>query len=130
VFPNKEQLGLLGSGFYKNQSFGITVGREYLVLGLSVHRNSPVYGQAVCAEIVEDAGHRVAVPLLLFEVVDARASRHWRLRTWQDGMVTLWPEPFYKEYFFDDLAESDPETNETFRAIRHVLESEQFDPHV
>src|SRR6266481_1437273 len=78
----------------------ITIGREYLVLGILFVVNSPVYGNTA-----------------LFEIVDGRCSSFWETRFYKNGDITMWPSEFYEPYFHDDLSDGDPKTRTVFDSV-------------
>ena len=105
--------------------FDVVVGRVYLVLGLTFHTRSPLYGAAVTVEVDTGDGHLLSAPLELFDVVNGTPSKFWRLKCWPDGSAALWPDPFYIEYFHDDLSEGVPRTIELYERVRREIEAEQ-----
>jgi hypothetical protein len=123
-YPTEDQLDYLGPKFFKNQAFHITIGKEYIVLGLSVSVEPDPSGRGVAVEIVTDYGHLGGTPLCLFQIVDGTASRYWEVKVREDGIVTLWPTSFYREYFHDDLSESVPDVVEEFQRVRDLIEAE------
>ena len=85
--------------------YQLTVGNEYLVLGITmVIPNEPV-GGGVQYQILNDYGGCRIVPAGLFEIVDNRVSKYWRARYDEDGALMLWPDEFFSEFFHDDLSE-------------------------
>src|SRR5882724_4361444 len=126
TYPNEEQM--MKIGLYPGQSFGVTIGKEYLVVGLSFQLNSGIFGTGLCVNVVDDGNYFVTIPLCLFEVLDARASRHWRIHTWEDGNITLWPESFYAPYYVDDHNEDFPEVRADFKKVYSQLEAEAAEP--
>ncbi|SRR5579884_2198927 len=102
----------------------ISVGKEYLVLGIVYIMESPQYGNTALFEILDDDDHLILYPAVLFEVTDGRCSRFWRAAIHKDGAVTLRPEEFYRQYFHDDLSEGDPDTRNVFRAVLGRLAGE------
>ncbi len=123
-YPTDEQLKDLGPRFFKNRTFHVTVGKEYVVLGLGVAVKPHSCGLGPSVEIVTDYGHLTDNPLCLFQIVDGTASRHWEVRETQAGIITLWPSSFYKEYYHDDLSEGVPEVVEDFKRVRALIEAE------
>lgn|SRR6266481_1100581 len=95
----------------------ITIGREYLVLGILFVVNSPVYGNTALFEIVDDGGLCLSVPAALFEIVDGRCSSFWETRFYKNGDITMWPSEFYEPYFHDDLSDGDPKTRTVFDSV-------------
>jgi hypothetical protein len=104
--------------------YQISIGKEYLVLGISFEVNSPVYGNMALLEIVNDADLCLSVPAALFEIVDSRCSSFWEARFYDDGTVAIWPTEFYKTYFHDDLSNDDPETRKAFESVLTKMKAE------
>ena len=125
--PNQEQIEKLGAGFYREQAFHVSAGKEYAVFGLEFAVNAKTRGTGAWIEIISDYGHLGGAPLCLFEVLDPRVSRFWELREWPDG-ITLWPPSFYRRYYHDDLSENVPEVMQDFRRVRAEIESEFAGP--
>lgn len=96
-------------------------GKEYMVYGLSLHRSSSVYraGALIC-QLVDDYGNLTFAPINIFDVVDGRVPDSWRVGT-RDGDVLIWPDIFYKDFFFDDLSEGVPECVVAFRNLQSLL---------
>lgn len=126
--PTTEQLAAIGSGLAAARAAGLAVGSEYTVLGLQFETHSVVWGTGPWARVAvgEDL---VVAPLCLFDIVEERASRHWRVRRWQDGSVTLWPEAFYADYFLNDVKRKKPAALDELRRICELLAAEaEADP--
>jgi hypothetical protein len=104
--------------------YQVTVGKEYVVLGISFLVASEVYGNCPLFGICDDAGRLVSMPTVLFELVDPRPSRFWLAKRGGKSDLLLWPEEFYREYFHDDLSERDPATVAAFSGVVARLESE------
>jgi hypothetical protein len=120
----EEQRALLKSPSRFHPNHALTVGKEYLVLGIVSIIDSPQYGNTALFEIVNDGGQFVLFPGVLFAVTDARCSSFWRAAVQQDGTVTFRPEEFYRQFFHDDLSEGDSATQQVFRAVVAKLEAE------
>ena len=97
-----EQRALLKAPSRFRPSPSITVGKEYLVLGIVSIIESPQYGNTALFEIVNDQDHFVFYPAVLFAVTDPRCSSYWRASVSGEGSVTLRPQEFYREFFHDD----------------------------
>lgn len=100
-------------------------GKEYVVYGLSWPRRSIIYGRAPLCEVVDDYGNLISVPIDIFEVTDRRIPSAWRADV-RDGSFFLWPEAFFREFFFDDLSEGDPESVNAFLAVREAIENAEY----
>ena len=109
----------------------LTVGKEYLVLGITIPLGNPAHPRGVGLEIERDGGTVLTIPLALFEITDDRVSRFWKARVLETPVgrcLCLWPEEFYATYFFDDLSEGFPEVVRTYLAVRERLEREFEEP--
>ena len=104
--------------------YQITVGKEYVVLGVSFLVGSEVYGNCSLFGIRDDAGRFVSMPTVLFDLSDPRPSRFWLARRSGKADLMLFPEEFYREYFHDDLSERDIETVAVFNGVMARLEAE------
>jgi len=101
------------------QSFGVKLGSEYLVFGISVADG------AVLLEIAQEYDQLYPVPMLLFEIVDPKVPSLWQARQSEDGTLFLWPPSFFdREYYHQDLVEQVPSVVEDFRRVRRRLELE------
>ncbi|MCX6345761.1 MAG: hypothetical protein NT018_11925 [Armatimonadetes bacterium] len=121
-YPNENQLRELGDNFYKVQDFGLIVGKEYLVLGLSYDIDS-CWGNAITVSFFED-DHLVRAPIILFSITDPRVSRHWEARKAEDGSLSLWPALFYEDFFHDRLSDYEQEAREAFHKVYLLLDNE------
>ena len=124
--PSDAQIQSLGPGFRKNREFGVVIGREYLVLGLTVNVTSQTMGNGAWVDILmePDIPTVVSVPLSLFEILDARVSRYWELRASDLGTITLWPPSFYRESFLEDVSDRATEAVEEFWCIHSRIEAD------
>jgi hypothetical protein len=104
--------------------YQISIGEEYLVLGISFEVNSPVYGNTALLEIADDAGRCRSVPAALFEIIDGRCSSFWEARFFEDGAFALWPPEFYETYFHDKLSDHDPKTHKVFESVLTKMKAE------
>ncbi|HET9492893.1 MAG TPA: hypothetical protein VFR15_01545 [Chloroflexia bacterium] len=119
-----EQLETIGLPPETHQEYHITEGNEYLVLGLETYVRSSVFGTCTAIRHETDYGHLIASPAMLFEIVDPRASQHWRAKLWPDGSITLWPESFYQDFYFEDFSEGASAIMDDYRRVRSLLDQE------
>ncbi|HDS1221270.1 hypothetical protein ABE583_18820 [Stenotrophomonas sp. TWI143] len=96
-------------------------GKEYTVYGLSLHRSSSVYraGALIC-QLVDDYGNLIFAPIGVFDVIDGAIPDFWRIEV-RDGDVLIWPDIFYKDFFFDDLSDGVPECVAAFRNLQSLM---------
>jgi len=123
TYPTQEQIRQLGD-FYEHQTFGLTQGKEYLVLGLHFNINTPGFGTGVAIQVLNDNGHIVFPPLSLFQIIDGRASRYWVACLSENGSVELQPPSFNREHYHERLSEYVQEIVEDFERAYAMIESE------
>jgi len=124
VLPNEEQAKLLGDNYRPGQmTFGLELGKEYVVFGMSLFGGMPWVDMASQATFA-DPGFLHPAPLCLFEIVDGRVSRYWEARQHGDRDLVLQPRSFYRDYYHDDLSEGVPEVVEDFARMRALMEAE------
>jgi hypothetical protein len=118
--PNARQASALGELYHgQKQSYGLTVGSEYLVFAISVLNGN------VLLQIAPEFEQLISVPLFLFEVTDPRVPGFWECRVREDGTMLLWPPSFLeREYYHESLLEEVPSVVEDFRRVRRRLELE------
>ncbi|MDR2959518.1 MAG: hypothetical protein LBV10_08225 [Stenotrophomonas sp.] len=101
----------------------VTRGREYTVYGLSLHENSVVYRAGVfTCQLVGDHGEMIFAPINIFSVTDQEFPNCWRIEI-RGGSVLIWPDIFFREFFFDDLSDGVPECVAAFRQLQSQLEN-------
>ena len=116
--PTAEQAQRLGSAYDSERSdYDLDLLREYVALGIGC------WDGIAWAQIATDGGWVLSVPLFLFEVSEATASRYWEVRLRPTG-VTMWPSALYEPTFNSELADDVPEAVEKFRELRRVIEAE------
>lgn len=113
-----------GVNIAMNSNYNMTVGKEYLVLGVSFKKGSDADGTTVLFEIEDDSGLCISTPSVLFEITDPTASRWWKARH-DNNWFKLWPEEMYAQYFHEDLSERTGPILNQFVALKRRLESEK-----
>jgi len=58
----------------------------------------------------------------------ASTSAHWRAAQFDNLTLTLWPDEFYEDNFFDRLSEYEKEATEAFRRVVGRLQMERYGP--
>lgn len=101
----------------------ISQGKEYFVLGITYAPDSSCYAGFPAVEVQNDSGGISVVPIFMFDVLDASASKHWHIK-FKNGVLTMLPESFYSDYYHDDLSEGVQETLEDFKAVCRKIESD------
>lgn len=119
-----DDMAALGPRFKKNQTFELSVGREYEVLGLICTFNAPARGTGAYAVVAVAVDRVTTAPLQLFEVINARVPDNWDLRLSPDE-VELLPAELSASHFFEDLAEREPAA---LGALRRVLRPDRPTP--
>ncbi len=112
-----EQIARYGSSFKRNQTFGVTAGVEYTVLGMLFTFDAPARGTGAYLVVPLEHDRVSTAPIVLFEVVDAAVPADWRVARSSDE-VRMLPDEMQSPYFFDDLSEQEPSA---LQALRRVL---------
>lgn len=73
-----------------------------------------------------DNNHLFEAPIELFEIVDDNVSTEWKIKEWENGEVTLWPELFYEEGFLENFAEREVKERKLFDHLRVKIEIPDF----
>jgi hypothetical protein len=121
LFP--DDIPAFGGGSRSQQDYHVSVGKEYVAVGLQFHTGYMDRRAGVWVHFVSDYGNLGWAPLQLFEIVDGRAARYWVARPMEDGL-RLWPELLYKEFFHDHLGEGMPEAVDAFKRLFRAIELE------
>jgi hypothetical protein len=69
---SKGMMGRFGAAGHSEYG-GLTIGREYLVMGIIIFQTYQAY-------LIDDSGFISACPCQLFEVVDDKVSSNWQFR--------------------------------------------------
>jgi hypothetical protein len=101
----------------------LSQGKEYVVLGLTFCPKLTTYGGHPSVEIKDDGNSLTAFPIILFEIIDSKPSAYWETRyDAEKGVLSHYPELFYKEFFHDDLSEGQMIFD--FQSVCETLEEE------
>lgn len=99
--------------------YPFNIGDIYTVLG--IHTQTGYYAGTM---LTIPMRYAVFAPLCLFEIVDDRPSKYWKIHKHSDDEISLWPEEFYQEYFHDDLTDGVPEVVKIYNRVVERLENE------
>jgi hypothetical protein len=116
------------SDYFRNRDFGVVVGREYLVLALTIDFGSapPGTGTGAWVDVLMEPSIPtiIPVPLFLFEITDPKISCHWEARLSQEGLIRLCPPAFCRDSFLEDVSERVPSAVDEFSRIYNSLAAE------
>lgn len=109
------------TGQYQTTSPWLTIGKEYVVLGIEVYNNKTYY------LFIDDSSNEV--PGLhksdQFEVTSKKLSKSWIIRPSLLGIFFLIPAAWDYDDFWDKCYDGDPEALETYkREVRKIYEEE------
>lgn len=106
---------LAESGESQSANFFISTEKVYVVYGISIWGQ---YGNGrPNFEIVDDDGNLVSLPAIIATVVDHTCPNNWIVRMIEKGLV-VWPEVFFRKFFFDDLSDGEPTAVRAFKELR------------
>jgi hypothetical protein len=121
--PSEEQARKLGVGknyFPGRQEFGLIIGEDYLVFGLTM-----VDGEPWADILLSPVDYLHSVPLCLFEIIDKRVSKYWEIGLGPKGNLIIRPSSILNQpYYFDDLSNSVPDVVDDFQRLRGLLDAE------
>jgi hypothetical protein len=121
---NKDKKSLFGIDADFDPCFQITIGKECTVFGISIIHGKSGYSGLVMYEILDDVrSYCISMPHCLFEIIDGRASSYWEIRINNED-ITIWPEDFFCDYFFDDLSDGEPLARKKFNEILKKMQNE------
>lgn len=82
------------------------IGDAYRVYGIEVYDGETYY-------IIFNGQHLLSIPAAMFNIVENSIPDTWKVQYNDDGL-TLFPELFYSEYFFDRFSDYDQYLREEF----------------
>ncbi|WP_316818037.1 hypothetical protein [Pedobacter nyackensis] len=120
------KLGRFGA-FKSSYYGGITPGKEYLVMGIFILKDSQAY-------LLDDDGMISAVPCQLFEIIDNTVSPNWKFRLVEKDEVVY---PFTQAVFgyeelvtdkttWENLVEGNPEYERIYLLRKKEAEQKQL----
>lgn len=116
------------SGYSRETEFYLTVGREYVVYGLTLWQGVPwIY---ICDDLYADGDIWWPVwhPLMLFEIVDARISMSWVIARSSvdepDALFITFPQWADDRGFYERLIDSRGAEFELFEAYKREADAE------
>jgi hypothetical protein len=99
---------------------GLDLDKIHIVYGIEKQIDKTLY-------FVYTGEHITYIPDYMFEIMDDKPSKFWLEKKWVSGSITLWPELFYKEYFFEDFGEYDDVLRKEFEIVLENFEKESND---
>ena len=103
----------------------LTVGREYIVLGLTYSRRLETYAGHPVFEVLNEGGYITMAPSFLFEIIDGSASRHWQFNFRDGDILEFEPPSFCRPYYHDELSDGVPEVVRDFQSVCALLQEEE-----
>ncbi len=114
--PTPEQAAALEIRYEGLGRYMVTVGKKYVVLGISFPKGAFLLGNDVALAISENNQYIVDVPLVLFDVLDSRVSAKWVFGRNRWG-VSFAPPSFFIENYREDLIDRNPSIMKDFRRV-------------
>jgi hypothetical protein len=100
----------------------LKVGFEYAVYGVRVSDETDYF-------MIFDDGHLIEVPSQMFEIIQGKVSPLWVIRNDGTKGLTLWPELFYENDFFENFSEWEEKERKQFDELRQLFEESKDTPH-
>jgi len=76
----------------------LIIDTTFLVFGVRFSRNTSYF-------YLFNGNHLFEVPFDFFKIIDDKVSEDWKVKVWENGDVTLWPDLFYQDCFLENFAE-------------------------
>ena len=116
--PTLEQRSELGPGIRTDESFHLSIGEEYVALGLEFTNG------IAWVDFAENNRTVISAPLFLFDIIDGQVSENWTVRRHADGTMRFWPDLFYERAFHDRLSNGEEPLVSRFVELRREMEAE------
>lgn len=112
-------------GYTKELEFPLTVGKEYIVYALYTRQGKIWY--YICDE--NYTYYPMQNPAPLFEVVDDRVSKYWRVKLSPNGLLEIaFEEWFADPYFYDKLTDQEEAEVLIFEKVKERMDAEALSP--
>jgi hypothetical protein len=105
--------------------FNLTIGKEYIVYALRAYQENAWY--YICDD--NYTYYPMQNPAPLFEVVDDRVSKYWRLKLEPNGVLRIaFEEWFADPYFYDKLTDQEEAEVSIFEKVKERMDAEALSP--
>ena len=111
-------------GYTKKIQLPLTVGKEYVVYAIRAWQGIVWY--YICDD--NYSYYPIQTPAPLFEVVDSRVSKYWRVMPYPNGVLRIAFEQWFTDpYFYDKLTDQEEAEVEIFDKVKELMDAEDFD---
>lgn len=126
-----ERRNSIGGMLADRNSWALSTGDEYLVLGLTFSFGNRELGTGAWIEYENrrQGEYLLTAPLDLFEIVDAKPSVIWDFQA-DSEMATLWPNSFYRSGYRDRLSDGAAGEVADFRRVKEAIARGQEESNV
>ncbi|AWF80679.1 hypothetical protein BTJ40_07540 [Microbulbifer sp. A4B17] len=108
----------------KQFEWQLTVNKEYLIISVRNIIGSSFYGNSVLLELEDDYGRLLFCPICLFQVVDDRPSRFWRVSLDGSNLSLQVKEFCDNPELSEKILDREPEALLEFEKIKAKLDAE------
>jgi len=110
-------------GYTKKVELPLTVGKEYVVYAIRAWQGVVWY--YICDD--NYSYYPIQTPAPLFEVVDSRVSKYWRVMPYPNGVLRIAFEQWFTDpYFYDKLTDQEEAEVEIFDKVKELMDAEDF----
>jgi|SRR5579859_805311 len=121
----KKDLGSYYDRYLAAHDSHLTLGKEYLVLGLIVNTGFERMALGISVTVLCDYEHIESYPIVLFDVLDGSVDPEWHFRAGPEGIVVIEPVLLHEPHFAEDHSERVPEVHRAFHELLHRMMSRQ-----
>ena len=98
------------------------IGFEYAIYGIRISDEADYY-------MIFDDGHLLEVPSQMFEITQSKVSPLWIIRNDDKKGLTLWPELFYENDFFENFSEWEEKERKQFDELKRLFQKSKDTSH-
>jgi hypothetical protein len=92
----------------------LQIGNKYIVYGIRISNESNYY-------MIFDDGHLIEVPSSMFEIIEGQVAPFWIVRSINTNEITIWPELFYEDNFFENFSEWEERERKEFEKLKKLF---------
>lgn len=90
----------LGEAIDAKSGGGVTVGKDYLVLGMELHSEPPGGRLATWLQVIDDCNEPTWVPAAMFVTISGALASSWEATIGKDGVILIGPQPWLEHGFW------------------------------
>jgi hypothetical protein len=107
---------------FEQESYSLTIGKEYVVLEVSISPNHSVYFRLIC----DNDGMPALFDSKQFDITSNKISSEWIVRSGNMDCIKF-SSPFWTTEFWDNLYDGDNEALEVYKRVaKRIVDDENI----